>query len=249
MKVTRGTKAFAACGAAAHGAAAGVAALACALVLAAVLAVAGFAPACAFAVESTGNTATANQAGNTNSNTNANKNANDNLNLNMSYLDLGEENFVDPQQQPDSSFIYDTTITDLATADTYLEGQTVQVVGEVVGDRVQAEMDFDHMWLVLADADSTTISCYMDTKYASLVDTFGRYGQTGTQLQVRGAFNLSCTEHQGQTDIHVTYASIFAKGSVNQVDVKPTDFLFGLVLVAIGLLMMGIFFVVRERSR
>ena len=48
------------------------------------------------------------------------------------------DNAVNVTQLPDSSFIYDTSITDLSTADTYYDKQTVQVTGEVVGDRITA---------------------------------------------------------------------------------------------------------------
>ena len=41
----------------------------------------------------------------------------------------GQDNEVDVSQLPDSSFIYDTSIIDLSTADSYYDEQTVQVSG------------------------------------------------------------------------------------------------------------------------
>ena len=49
-----------------------------------------------------------------------------------------DENLVNPQQRPDSSFIYDTSIVDLSGADAYYDNQTVQVTGEVIGDSIRA---------------------------------------------------------------------------------------------------------------
>ena len=45
-----------------------------------------------------------------------------------------KDNQVDTGLLPDSSFIYETSIYALQTSDTYYEGQTVQITGEVVGD-------------------------------------------------------------------------------------------------------------------
>ena len=49
------------------------------------------------------------------------------------------DNRLNPSQLPDSSFIYDATISSLEKADSYMDGQTVQVTGEAVGDRVVSE--------------------------------------------------------------------------------------------------------------
>lgn len=48
-------------------------------------------------------------------------------------------NKVYVNQLSDSSFLYETAIADLAEADSYYEGLTVLVKGEVVGDRVNDE--------------------------------------------------------------------------------------------------------------
>lgn len=164
-------------------------------------------------------------------------------------IDLGDGNYVNPMQLPDSSFIYDITIADLAKADTYLSGQTVQVVGEVVGDSINAEIDPEYCWTVLADASGNTVSVYMPASQKSLIDTYGRYGQTGTQLQVRGLFSLSCDQHQGQTDIHSTHVSVVRKGSVHRDEFVFSSFIPGFTVVGVGLLMLFVYWRLRERLR
>ena len=59
------------------------------------------------------------------------------------------DNAVNTQQLPDSSFIYDTSIGDLARADSYFDNQTVQVVGEAVGDAIRSGLDGRHRWITL----------------------------------------------------------------------------------------------------
>lgn len=159
------------------------------------------------------------------------------------------DNAVNVTQLPDSSFIYDTSITDLSTADTYYDKQTVQVTGEVVGDRITAG-DGRHCWLQLASpSDSSTVSVYLTNESADKVDTYGAYGRKGTTLQVRGTFHLICPEHEGLTDLHAGTVTFVEKGSVTEQPFDIGAFLPGLMLVAIGFIMLIVFHQMREGQR
>ena len=59
--------------------------------------------------------------------------------------EIDPKNRVNPQQMPDSSFLYDTSIAELANADPYMNNQTVQVVGEAIGDILAAEIGRAHV--------------------------------------------------------------------------------------------------------
>lgn len=162
------------------------------------------------------------------------------------------ENVVNPQQLPDSSFIFDTNIADLSSADSYFDKQTVQVVGEAVGDSIAVEGDPDHKWITLMsqDADSNaSISVYMTNEQAERIDAFGRYGSTGTMLQVRGTFYLVCPEHNGLTDLHASHVSVVEKGKHHPDTLDIDEFMPGALLVAFGLLVNGMFYWLRERRR
>lgn len=166
--------------------------------------------------------------------------------------DVADENLVNPQQLPDSSFIFDTNIADLSAADSYFDKQTVQVVGEAVGDSIAVEGDPGHRWITLMsdDADSNaSISVYMTNEQADRIDTFGRYGTTGTMLQVRGTFYLVCPEHSGLTDLHASHVSVVEKGKSHPDELNVDAFVPGIVLVALGLLVTGAFYLLRERRR
>lgn len=159
------------------------------------------------------------------------------------------DNAVNVTQLPDSSFIYDTSITDLSTADTYYDKQTVQVTGEVVGDRITAG-DGRHCWLQLASpSDSSTVSVYLTNESADKVDTYGAYGRKGTTLQVRGAFNLACPDHDGASDLHAQVVTITEKGKATPDEFDINAFTPGMVTVMIGLAMMVVFYLLRERQR
>ena len=165
--------------------------------------------------------------------------------------DVSEDNLVNPQQKPDSSFIYDTSISALQGADSYLNDQTVQVTGEVIGDRIRAEFDPGYSWIVLQGSDRvhSEIPVFMDTESTEIIDTYGAYGRKGTTLQVRGTFHLICPEHEGLTDLHADTVTFVEKGSVTEQPFDIGAFLPGLMLVAIGFIMLIVFHQMREGQR
>lgn len=163
-----------------------------------------------------------------------------------------DENMVNPQQRPDSSFIYDTEISALSTADTYYDNQTVQVVGEAVGDIINATFDGSYKWVSLSSNEqgvAYSITVYMTDGAAARIDTLGSYGATGTELQVRGTFHLVCPEHEGVTDIHADVVSVVDSGSRHPDAFSLQAFIPGVVAVAIGFALMGVFYHLRERQR
>lgn len=161
-----------------------------------------------------------------------------------------DENTVNPQQLPDSSFIFDTSIADLSSADSYYDNQTVQIVGEAVGDSIAVEGDPDHRWITLMSRDpssNASISVFMTNEQAERIDAFGKYGTTGTMLQVRGTFHLVCPEHSGLTDLHAEHVSVVDKGKHYEEPFNPEAFIPGAVVVAVGLVVTGVFYWLRER--
>lgn len=197
------------------------------------------------------NTRSANNAsGNTSDSNDTTNNSSASTTNTTTSSDTDDSNEVNPQQLPDSSFIYDTSISDLSTADTYYDNQTVQVVGEVIGDNIAASLDGRHRWITLANEDgSATISVYMSSESAARIDHFGQYGVTGTTLQVRGTFHLVCDEHEGVTDLHAEVVSVVSPGSDNPDEFVFEEFIPGLIAVAAGLIMLAVFYLLRERQR
>lgn len=161
------------------------------------------------------------------------------------------DNQVNLSQLPDSSFIYDITIKELAEADSYMDGQTVQVTGEVVGDRILAELDPSNCWVMLQSVDKgdSEIAVFMPISASESIDTYGAYGKRGTTLQVRGIFNLACADHQGASDLHADSVAVVSKGSVENLEFNFMRLVPGLVLLMLGSLMLIVFDVMRERQR
>ncbi|MEY8459614.1 hypothetical protein AALA69_00580 [Eggerthellaceae bacterium 24-137] len=162
-----------------------------------------------------------------------------------------ENNLMNPQQKPDSSFIYDTSIKSLQEADPYLNDQTVQVTGEVVGDRIKAEFDPGFCWIVLQSNDGqyTEVPVFLDQTLTEAIDTYGAYGRKGTTLQVRGTFHLACPDHEGLTDLHADTVNVVSRGYEADQKLDPSAFVPGAVLTAAGLVMLLVFRQMREGQR
>ena len=166
-------------------------------------------------------------------------------------IDSSDENYVDPAQTADNSFIYDTTIASLAQEASFHNGQIVQVLGEVVGDRLSADQQ-GHYWITIEAIetnDSSTISAYVTASQAEKIDSYGRYGVTGTHVQARGEYHQACNEHDGLADIHVTSFEVVQPGSEAPDQFVLREFLPGAVLLIVGIALVVLFRIVRERSR
>ena len=162
-----------------------------------------------------------------------------------------DENLVDPTQRADNSFIYDTTIESLFDeSSSFYDGRTVQIVGEVIGDQINASND--SCWITLTATnveDKTTVSVLMSNELASQIDRYGKYGITGTTMQVRGTYHRVCADHAGLSDIHATDASVMSKGVDHPDAFRLADFAPGAIAVIIGLALMAAFNFARERMR
>ena len=162
-----------------------------------------------------------------------------------------EPNLVDPTQRADNSFIYDTTIESLFDQASLYDGRTVQVVGEVIGDRIRADR-FGNCWITLTvtDAeDKSSISVLMSEDHANQIDRYGKYGVTGTVLQVRGTYHQACVDHEALPDIHATEVSVMSRGIAKADDFNAYEFAPGLLAIIVGFALMGGFYFARERMR
>ena len=165
---------------------------------------------------------------------------------------IDPDNRVNPQQMPDSSFLYDTSIAELADADPYMNNQTVQIVGEAIGDILNAADDPNCVWVMLqekVDNDYPQISVFMTRSQAELIDHLGRYGVQGTKLQVRGEFHLACPQHEGLTDLHAENVSVVSRGSVTPQTFDVQQFVPGAVLFVVAGALLLVFRRLQEGQR
>ena len=165
----------------------------------------------------------------------------------------GEANRVDPTQRADNSFIYDTTIDSLFSQPSLYESKIVQVSGEAIGDIVTEDpLRRKNCWVTLTSIDAAnpaTISVLMSREQAAQIDHLGRYGVTGSILQIRGIYHQACAEHEGTPDVHASNTAVISRGSEHPDMFEIEDFIPGAIAVFIGLILMGVYYFIRERSR
>lgn len=161
-------------------------------------------------------------------------------------------NQINPSQMPDNSFLYDTSIYDLLQSNSSLEGKTVQVTGEVVGDLLDDDEDSAKAWITLSSTDSKkpgSISVLIDKDDAEVIDEYGRYGATGTIVRVKGTFHVTCPRHEGTLDIHADTVSAVQEGSTYAEVPSFDKFKWGIILCAVGGVLSGLYHHLRERQR
>ena len=162
-----------------------------------------------------------------------------------------DENLVDPTQRADNSFIRDTTIEQLSDEASLYDGKIVQVMGEVIGDKIKTDEE-GTCWITLTVTDSedkTSISVQISEEQASQIDRYGKYGVTGTIFQVNGTFHQSCPEHDALPDIHAVSSEALSQGVDNHDTFDLNDYVPGLITLCIGLLLIAAFHFARERMR
>lgn len=163
---------------------------------------------------------------------------------------IGDENLVDPTQRADNSFIYDTTVASLFSQASLYNDRTVQVMGEVIGDRIRAADD--RSWITLTETnadDKASISVLLSLDQTNQISHYGRYGVEGTTLQVRGTYHQACDEHDGLPDIHATTSSVQAQGSDRPDSFQVSELMPGITALIIGFALIGAFYFARERTR
>ena len=168
-----------------------------------------------------------------------------------------EDNAVNQTQVPDSSFLYDTSIDALASADVFYDNTTVVVTGEVVGDRRSAGIGSDSSWITLYSLkkgaaeqyNPSSIEVCVSNSLADTIDTYGRYGVRGTYVQVSGTYHLACADHDGLSDMHADSLSIVRKGAQQSNPFDVTMFLPGVIAVLAGLLVMFVHKRITDKAR
>ena len=171
---------------------------------------------------------------------------------NLTQVPNSKGNKVNVNQLPDSSFLYDTDIAELAKADTFNDGQTVQVKGEVVGDAINDEENDSFRWISLQDDDDlnpATLAVLVDEKQLALIDSFGRYGRQGSILQVRGSYHLACADHDGLSDIHAEEVQVLSEGKEIDTPINPVVITAAVISVFLGCALLVLYSIRRERMR
>ncbi|WP_350455014.1 hypothetical protein [Slackia heliotrinireducens] len=161
-----------------------------------------------------------------------------------------EGNSINDGQLADTSFLYDASISDLNSADSYYDNQKVQVQGEVVGDPIHPVVVGEgYVWITLREPETgDSVVVYMSEDNLALIDTYGAHGKTGTTLLVLGTYHLDCAEHSGESDLHAISVSVVEPGSEHPEEYKPGMFVYPLSVVGLGAALALLCWWLKERA-
>jgi hypothetical protein len=140
----------------------------------------------------------------------------------------------------------ETTVSELVNAGQEYDGDFVVFQGEAIGDIIDA--DEGMCWLAVED-EGDSISVYCSRVEAERITWLGRYGQVGDIVKVSGFFDVSCEQHQGLSDVHSTQITVLEVGHATPEPYDLRAFEVGGVLVVLGILLLLLYWYLRERER
>lgn len=131
----------------------------------------------------------------------------------------------------------------LSQADPELDGLMVHFEGEAIGESLRA--DGDTRWANILD-DGVAIGVVAPTEMLQSIDGWGDWSRRGTIVEVTGVFNVACTQHGGDLDVHATEIRMLAPSVPIE---RPVDFIKLAVAAVVFVLAGALAFVFRMRKR
>lgn len=140
---------------------------------------------------------------------------------------------------------YETTVADLVAANPVLDGTEVRFVGEAIGEPIDA--DVGHVWVNVAGQEKL-IGVYLTNDQAEQITDYGGYLVEGTQLQITGTFDTSCSMHDGELDVHADNVSTVSSGGTVSGDEGTWKLYAGGSLIVAGAVMWLVYRYRRRKS-
>lgn len=134
----------------------------------------------------------------------------------------------------------ESTVEELQSATSRMDGDYVKITGEVVGYAVKA--DDKHVWLNLQGESGSVISVLATNRAASQITQYGCYEATGDRIAVSGIYNQACGRHAGELEVHATSVDVEQAGTAIE---HEGDYFYG----SVGTLMLLISFILTVLER
>jgi len=125
-----------------------------------------------------------------------------------------------------------------------LDGSTVILEGEAIGEALHAHDDF--VWVNVLGERGTAIGIVVDRSLADAITTYGDYKHNGDTVRVTGIVNAACDRHGGDLDVHASNLEIVQIGTPRIHEAASWKAILGVSLLIVGAI-LGL--VVRARRR
>ncbi|MDD4663814.1 MAG: hypothetical protein PHD83_04020 [Caldisericia bacterium] len=114
------------------------------------------------------------------------------------------------------------SISELLQNHSYWDQRVISLTGEVIGQPLLAQ---DLVCIHILDHEGNAIGVWMEKEFLTQINYFGRYCIKGDIVNITGIFNLLCSSHSGDTDVHASNISVSQQGVIVSPD-KPIWSLF-----------------------
>ncbi len=131
-----------------------------------------------------------------------------------------------------------TKINDLVENAMVLDGKTVIVTGEAIGEVLERGK---YAWVNIHDG-SNAIGIWMKIEDAKKITYFGDYRNIGDTVIITGTFSRACTEHGGDVDIHCSNLEIMNKGHVSKEELSASKVVFAAASLFVTSLLAVLYF-------
>jgi hypothetical protein len=138
------------------------------------------------------------------------------------------------------------TPAELVAIDRSLDGTTITIVGEAIGEDLHA--DGDHRWVNVM-IDGTAVGVWMANEDANGIEHFGDHSMRGDMLEVTGVVNIGCDVHGGEFDVHASRVEVTGRGAPTDHPLEPWKAIVGVFGLAIALLEARVFRTLQHRPR
>jgi len=109
-------------------------------------------------------------------------------------------------------------VNDLIENGSELDGEKITVTGECIGEPMNRGA---YTWVNINDG-TNAMGIWMGKEDAESIETFGDYKHTGDVIQIEGIFNMSCSMHGGDMDVHSQNVIITASGETRNIKLDKT---------------------------
>ena len=142
-----------------------------------------------------------------------------------------------PETNNTNSIYQEVSVTSLVSATTRLDGEYVKVTGEVMG-QITDPGDGSHVWINIKDKQGAMIGVFVPRSQVADLQYFGGYEQTGDTVEINGVFNISCSEHSGELDVHASSLNITAQGAISSTPASNGRLVFALIFIALAFIII-----------
>lgn len=129
--------------------------------------------------------------------------------------------------------------------DPSLDGTTVVVEGEAVGDVLRALGGGS--WVNIL-GDEVGLGIWMTADMVERIEHLGHYKHSGDLIRVTGTLNRTCEEHGGEFDVHAEEMEILAPGEPLTHHIRPREGTMGVVGFIIGSFLLFRYLKLRANS-